>query len=547
MATIYFTSTAATGDGTFRNAVLNAQSGDVISPDPSVFPIGSTVEVEMAAALNPPVNVTVDAGKTRLVIAYPSGIVVQTRPADGVDSFNARGVTFIGRVIIGASSELPSTATFNKCVFGSGTASTYLFQATAGNATLEFNDCLFTGSLTYPIYLSGSNLTAALNRCTIAGNATDTVYGNAASSATLTDCVVPSDLSTEYVQFANAPSDVSGYSTSNLPPWRSWNWAPLSTSTDYASGASTLGDGFDLLGNSRGWYNNGVLTYAKGAIEVVVADYFQGTNADFNVAGSWYTDRGLKTAASTLAAGTFYISNSATFNAAPPQNSTLYLQGTTSFTVGTAANYGAISTNLNNEVRILADNNAPTTIGLDIGPVLSLVNKAGEKTNAALILSQFSVKTVNKTIVDNPGLISLPASFVTPSELFTDASRIIPRGATITSFNVEINGSTVTPVTTTSADDGDILYDYRVYNGTSTAYTTLGKESATLSPLTTAKSVAVRAFDGERFFVQTCPRVYYYVGGESGSFATASDWSLTNNGDALTETPTVENCSFIIP
>ena len=65
MATLYVTSTNATGSGTLYNLIQNASPGDVITPDPEVFGVGERVEITLSAYLNFTCGgVTIDGGKT---------------------------------------------------------------------------------------------------------------------------------------------------------------------------------------------------------------------------------------------------------------------------------------------------------------------------------------------------------------------------------------------------------------------------------------------------------------------------------------------------
>ena len=51
MAVVYFTSNASTGAGSLAEAIQNAQPGDVVRPDETVFERGSTIEITLAATL----------------------------------------------------------------------------------------------------------------------------------------------------------------------------------------------------------------------------------------------------------------------------------------------------------------------------------------------------------------------------------------------------------------------------------------------------------------------------------------------------------------
>ncbi|MBR0226135.1 MAG: hypothetical protein IJL92_08775 [Thermoguttaceae bacterium] len=278
MATIFFTSTAATGDGTLRAAIQTAQTGDVVKPDPDVFPPGQTIDITLGGSLAPTASITLDASGRNLIIRQT--IPLNVKASDGCDSIVVSNVTFAGRVIVTGAAASPVTATFNRCTFGSGAAEAALYQSGSGYSTSTFNDCLFTGSLTYAVYLSGSSVAATFNRCTIAGNVGVGLYGNAASGAIANDSIVDPNLST--AGFINAPTDVSGYSTSNLPPWETWDFRLL-TSSSYASGATTGEGKYDRDGVLRGQSGG---AYALGCYEANGAAFWIGKDSEGSAVSS---------------------------------------------------------------------------------------------------------------------------------------------------------------------------------------------------------------------------------------------------------------------
>ena len=68
MATIFFTNTNAVGDGSLYQTVLDAQEGDVVAPVPTSFSAGERVEIDFADILKIERPITIDAGKTRLIL-----------------------------------------------------------------------------------------------------------------------------------------------------------------------------------------------------------------------------------------------------------------------------------------------------------------------------------------------------------------------------------------------------------------------------------------------------------------------------------------------
>ena len=120
MATIFFTNTNQIGDGSLYQTVLEAQEGDVVAPDPTVFGVGERVVIDFADILKIERPITIDAGKTRLILrrttasAVPKDVLIDCVYSTIV-SFNARGIAFNGRVLVGGSSQKHR---FDKCIFG---------------------------------------------------------------------------------------------------------------------------------------------------------------------------------------------------------------------------------------------------------------------------------------------------------------------------------------------------------------------------------------------------------------------------------------------
>ena len=64
MAVVYFTSNASTGAGSLAEAIQNAQPGDVVRPDETVFERGSTIEIVLASTLSVGKNLTLDGARS---------------------------------------------------------------------------------------------------------------------------------------------------------------------------------------------------------------------------------------------------------------------------------------------------------------------------------------------------------------------------------------------------------------------------------------------------------------------------------------------------
>ena len=133
--------------------------------------------------------ITIDAGKTRLILrrttssAVPKDVLIDCVYSTIV-SFNARGIAFNGRVLVGGSGQ---KHIFDKCIFG-GFATVRNSFHTTGNCNVEFNDCAFICGAGSPFYGTSTKSSYKFTRCTIAANkATET--SSARNIATYVDCV----------------------------------------------------------------------------------------------------------------------------------------------------------------------------------------------------------------------------------------------------------------------------------------------------------------------------------------------------------------------
>ena len=276
MSIRYITNNAATGTGSLYEAIKNAQEWDLITPDPDVFPPGSVVDITIANFLPFTVPVTIDAGATRIVINRSSFLLVGDRNSTAyVKGFNARGVTFNGRVLlVGESSTNRIECVFSKCVF-SCNGKTYISMQCNGYCDVIAEDCAFIGGLNRGIYITGEGNTLTLNRCTIAAN-----KWNTTATGTFTDCIVDPDLTAS--PFRNVPTSIDEYNELNPTPYNEWDFTPTLES-GYAEGATTAAGGYDLDGLERGRVlEDGSTVYALGAYECIDAAFWAGSDAEGN-------------------------------------------------------------------------------------------------------------------------------------------------------------------------------------------------------------------------------------------------------------------------
>jgi len=154
MATIYFTSNADSGDGTLRDAMTNANDGDIIAPDPTAFSGLSEIVIALSSGL-PLASVSIVGSPTqRIVLDRQSGGYFFRVTTSGhtlafsyVDFINGYRTT---------SNESPFqinsarfTGSFINCRFINNTGAYSGFLrgvAAATGATLTFTNCVAWGN-----------------------------------------------------------------------------------------------------------------------------------------------------------------------------------------------------------------------------------------------------------------------------------------------------------------------------------------------------------------------------------------------------------------
>lgn len=168
MGEIYVTTTADSGAGSLRQAIVDARDGDVILFDPTVFPHGTTTAILLSSFLNTTKNIEIDGGGR--VVLDGQG---ETQCLRLYGDINASGLT------------IRNGATSN----GGG--------MTCGAGAVSLSDCVVEDcnatSACGGVYLVGT-VAATLNNCTIrnctAGTNGGGVFFNNTSQATLNDCVI---------------------------------------------------------------------------------------------------------------------------------------------------------------------------------------------------------------------------------------------------------------------------------------------------------------------------------------------------------------------
>ena len=413
MATIFFTNTNQIGDGSLYQTVLNAQEGDVIAPDPTVFGAGERVVIDFADLLKIERAITIDAGKTRLIFrkttasAIPKDILIDCVYSTIV-SFNARGIAFNGRVLVGGSGQKHR---FDKCIFG-GFATVRNSFHTTGNCGVEFNDCAFICGSGSPFFGTSTKSSYKFTRCTIAANkANETSTGRVA--ATYVDCIDEPDLTT--AGFANVPTTLDAV---DVTKWEEYDFSPL-PSSPFATGATSAENETDILGSRRGYLDaTGATQYAVGAYEVVNANYYLapniGSTASFTEPSVWRTERGRNATPEVVETGVFFIDETVTFIDAPPEGASIVVAGPSRVSIGADCVFEEIRVGSRSELEFkgtasgssldLRDESLLEIAPGTINTVDSLTNGSGVSIKSSS-RSYFSAPVINPSLFETENVV----------------------------------------------------------------------------------------------------------------------------------------------
>lgn len=315
MATIYFSNTADSGDGSFRAALESATESDVVAPDPTVFRRGERATIALSTYVPVVKSTTLVAGASRPRLASASGITLYART--GGAFLRVDGFEFVGRVI----AYFPESS-FTRCLFAGNAESAHLVQG-VGGASISLTDCIVVGSKRSGIYATGADSALTLTRTTVAGCVQRCAISSSTAYSAIDSIVDPVCSESG---FASAPPDdlVDG---DGALPWEEWNLAPVAESR-YATGGASCAGACDYLGIKRGREVGGATVYAVGALEVVEADYYlSGAGGSFLCPSVWRTSRGGATSPSTIESGVFFLDENATWQDAPPPGSTAIVAG----------------------------------------------------------------------------------------------------------------------------------------------------------------------------------------------------------------------------
>ena len=535
MTTIFFTNTNQVGNGSLYQTLLDAQDGDVVMPDTTVFSVGERVVIDFVEPPKIERPITLDAGNTRLILrkttasAVPKDILIDCVYSTVV-SFNARGIAFNGRVLVGGNGE---SFMFDNCVFG-GFDTVRNSVHTRGTCNIEFNDCAFICGSGSPFFGTLTNSSYRFTRCTIAANkANETSSGR--NAATYVDCVDEPDLAT--AGFANVPASLDDV---DVTKWEEYDFTPL-PSSPYATGATTGAGAIDIHGNARGWNNSGEISYALGAYEVIIADYYlrTGAEASFNNVSSWATNKGLTESPVSINSGVFYIDKNATVTDLPPNGSEVVIAGKTHLTINMNSEGAVIGSSVTlNEQSKLTSNalvnaisiypNANTDVLYAPNAILTALKspdlyfyhrahlsrlnadlgaKIHISSNDDLILRIDEIQTSSEINIDSVstgrGYVTTPVG-VDTSKLAISSSNVVlsAYGGDVSEFKATVERQNFVKLTGVQSGSVPVLLEYQKHNGewdvinSDFHLTEIGVEIAVPQPGKTL----YRVFDGENFF-----------------------------------------------
>lgn len=264
MATLYITSTANTGTGTLRTLILDASDGDVIQPDPTLFPSGTVCNVSLTATLLILKNLTIQGGQTRLVISSSgSNFYIGHGTSANLRYVNYTDVDFRGFYSSSNGAircQLCQNFTFLRCSF-CGIKGAMAPVAVTNNSIVsnKFQDCAFYGNIATQ---NSSNAGGALcfGSTTIAGKSSlinctfganyryyDSSRHNYGKSPSTTNIV---SSAAQEAEWKTPPASTYGYSTWTATSYQSMDPRP-SGSASWRTGATSTSSTTDLDGNPR--------------------------------------------------------------------------------------------------------------------------------------------------------------------------------------------------------------------------------------------------------------------------------------------------------
>lgn len=286
MATLYITSTANTGTGTLRNLISSASAGDVIQPDPTLFPNGRECKVSLTATLTISKNLTIQGGQTSLtLLSSGSNFYISHGTSSSIPSYiNYTDVTFRGFYTTSNGAircQYCQNHTFLRCSFvGIKGYSAPVAVSYASVVSVVFQDCAFYGNIATQnssnaggaLYFGSTTIAGkcSLINCTLGANyryynSSRYNYGKSPSTTNIVSSAA------QEAEWKTPPASTYGYSTWTATSYQSMNPRPSATAS-WRTGATSTTSTIDIVRNPR--KTNGAL----GAYEYYVGKLATPTN-----------------------------------------------------------------------------------------------------------------------------------------------------------------------------------------------------------------------------------------------------------------------------
>lgn len=350
MAIIYFSSSADSGDGTLREAIVSANDGDAIMPSPTISEELITVPLQTPISVNKNLVFYGGSKRTRLdgqqstrLINVSEGSNVVFNDFDFVDGYNSTcgGISTLGK---------NSTIKLVRCFFGGiSNGGTVGDVSTPSNshkwASITAESCVFCGGSSQVLHPS-RYLSAVFNKCTVAGYPLDNVDYNALGKNNINNSQAKT---VHFVNFSYPDS----FDASN---WRTWDFrlkydaVEVDKAEEFEGGESPA---LDFLrhpridGGALGAIEGGWLIVPEGKTTTLTED----TSADYaEIYGEVVfegVDRILAVKTSAMIAGSFYAATDSNGYAALPKGTEL---SNSTFNNVDACYYGAKAFGVNADV-----------------------------------------------------------------------------------------------------------------------------------------------------------------------------------------------------
>ena len=327
--TRYFTTTADSGDGSLRAIIAASNQNDIVKPDPTVFPKGSTVTIKLASPLtwNKRLYLIGDGrrivldgqGQTRIVTITDSAYATT---CEDVDFINGYDVSNNGAAIFltGAPGLTLTRSTF------AGNYGTRTIYATGG-AGIKAIASVITGN--YGVTAFSGNASTLAVGSTLAGNYATTgaavAVGNVRSAGAI-NSATPSTAG-----FRVAPPDTLAVEDWGADLWRDLDLS-LTPESSYATTTADDWNGADLWADGDDWRYDTLglprkANGASGAYERYDVDYWldSASEAWFSDEDCWTTSRTGGQRPSPPLAGTYFIDRDVVWKDQPPAGSRVIL------------------------------------------------------------------------------------------------------------------------------------------------------------------------------------------------------------------------------